>query len=93
MNILFFSKIANGVNGKNGMIAQNLVEMVDFNSKKDFVKKFKKKYLPMMNLEKLVLVGTNKEELVNLKLHVLQKQKKFHQSVFLKEQAQKHHTR
>ena len=53
------------------MIAQNLVAMVDFNFKKDFVKKFKKKNLQMMNLEKNVLVGTNKEGLVNLKLHVL----------------------
>ena len=75
------------------MIAQNLVAMVDFNFKKDFVKKFKKKNLQMMNLEKNALVGTNKEGLVNLKLHVLQKEKKFLQSVFLKEQAQKHHTR
>mgnify|MGYP007023203282 CR=1 FL=1 len=45
-----------------------------------------------MNLEKHVLVGTNKEELVNQNFHALQKQKKYHQSVLLKEQAQKHHT-
>ena len=89
----FFSKIANGVNGKNGMIAPNLVEMVDFNFKKDFVKKFRKKFLQMMNLEKHVLVGTNKEGLVNLNFHALQTQKKYLQLVFLKEQAPKHHTR
>ena len=80
------------MNGKNGMIAPNLVAMVDFNFKKDFVKKFRKNFLQMLNLEKLVLVGTNKEELVNLNFHALQKQKKYHQSVLLKEQAQKHHT-
>lgn len=74
------------------MIAQNLVEMVDFNSKKDFVKKFRKKFLQMKNLEKLVLVETNKEGLVNLTFHALQKQKKYPQSVLLKQQAQKHHT-
>ena len=74
------------------MIVPNLVAMVDFNSKKDFVKKFRKKYLQKMNLEKHVLVGTNKEELVNQNFHALQKQKKYHQSVLLKEQAQKHHT-
>ena len=75
------------------MIAPNLVAMGDFNFKKDFVKKFRKKFLQKINLEKHVLVGTNKEGLVNLKLHVLQKQKKYLQSVFLKELAQKHHTR
>ena len=80
------------MNGKNGMIAPNLVEMVDFNFKKDFVKKFRKKFLQKMNLEKHVLVGTNKEELVNQNFHALQKQKKYHQSVLLKEQAQKQHT-
>ena len=80
------------MNGKNGVIVPNLVAMVDFNSKKDFVKKFRKKFLPKMNLEKHVLVGTNKEELVNQNFHALQKQKKYHQSVLLKEQAQKHHT-
>ena len=81
------------MNGKNGTIAQNLVAMVDFNFKKDFVKKFRKKNLQMSNLEKHVLVGTNKEGLVNLNFHALQKQKKYLQLVFLKEQAPKHHTR
>ena len=74
------------------MIAQNLVEMVDFNFKKDFVKRFKKQNLQIMNLDKLVLAGTYKEGLVNLNFHALQKQKKYLQLVFLKEQAPKHHT-
>ena len=41
----------------------------------------------MMNLEKLVLEGTNKEGLANLNFHALQKRKKYLQLVFLKEQA------